>query len=101
MEGRPMRSFLLSLGIVFGLLLIPAIDAGSSVSSGPALSSVVHAADSAEIAQAPQINVEVNKGGGRRWYASPVWIAIGVIGGVLVLMLIVMALKGGGTTVVK
>ena len=95
-----MRKFFLSLGIVFGLFLLPAVDAGSSLISGPAFGSVVQAADSVEAAQPPQINVEVNKGGGRRWYASPVWIAIGVIGGVLVLMLIVMALKGG-TTVVK
>ena len=95
-----MRRFLMSLGIVFGLFLIPAMDAGSSVSSELAFSPVVHAADSVEAAQVPQINVEVNKGGSRRWYASPVWIAIGVIGGVLVLMLIVMALRGG-TTVVK
>ena len=94
-----MRRFLLSLGIVFGLLMIPAMDAGSAVASGLAFSPVVEAADSVELAQAPQINVEVNKGGGK-WYASPVWIAIAVIGGVLVLMLIVMALKGG-TTVVK
>ena len=94
-----MRSFLLSLGIVLGLLMIPAADAGNAVSAGPALSSVVYAADSAELSQPPQINVEVNKGGGK-WYASPVWIAIGVIGGVIVLMLIVMALRGG-TTVVK
>src|SRR5687768_2111233 len=99
MELRLMRRFFLSLGIVFGLLMIPAIDSGSSVSSVPAFGSVVHAASSVEIAQAPQINVEVNKGGGK-WYASPVWIAIGVIGGILVLMLIVMALRGG-TTVVK
>ena len=95
-----MRSFLLSLGFVFGLLLIPAIDGGASVASGPALSAVVHAADSAELSQPPQINVEVNKGGGK-WYASPVWIAIGVIGGVLLLMLIVMALRGSTTVVNK
>ncbi len=93
-----MRSFLLSLGIVCGFLLTPALDSGSSMASGPAFVTVVHAAPSVT-AQLPQINVEVNKGGGR-WYASPVWIAIGVIGGVLVLMLIVMALKGN-TTVVK
>ena len=97
-----MRSFLLSFVVVFGLMLIPATDAGSAVASGPALSAVVHAADSVEAAQPPQINVEVNKGGSsRRWYASPVWIAIGVIGGILVLMLIVMALKGSNTTVVR
>ena len=95
-----MRSLVLSLAIVLGFLMIPAADAGSAVSATPSFTAVVHAADSAELAQVPQINVEVNKGGGRRWYASPVWIAIGVIGGVLVLMLIVMALKGG-TTVVK
>ena len=88
-----MRSFLLSLGIVFGLMLIPATDAGSAMASGPALSAVVHAADSVEAPQAPQINIEVNKGGSK-WYASPVWIAIGVIGGVLLLMLLAMALRG-------
>ena len=95
-----MRSVLLSLGLVFGLLLSPAIDGGASVASGPALSAVVHAADSAEFSQPPQINIEVNKGGSK-WYASPVWIAIGVIGGVLLLMLIVMALRGSTTVVNK
>jgi hypothetical protein len=95
-----MRSFLLSLGLVFGLMLIPAVDGGASVASGPALSAVVHAADSAELSQPPQINVEVDRGGGK-WYASPVWIAIGVIGGVLLLMLIVMALRGSTTVVNK
>jgi hypothetical protein len=94
-----MRGFLLSLGIVFGALLIPAMDAGSAMASGPAFSAVVHAADSVEAPQPPQINIEVNKGGGK-WYASPVWIAIGVIGGILILMLIIMALRGS-TTVVK
>ena len=95
-----MRRFLLALGVVVGLLLTPAVDAGYSTVSGPAFWPVVHAADSVDVSQAPQINVEINKGGGGRWYASPVWIAIGVIGGVLLLMLIVMAFKGG-TTVVK
>ena len=96
-----MRRFLMSMSVVFGLMMIPAIDAGSASAPGPSFWSVVQAAElpSAEVAQPPQINVEVNRGGGR-WYASPVWIAIGVIGGVLVLMLIVMALRGG-TTVVK
>lgn len=96
-----MRRFLMSVGLVFGLMMIPAIDAGSAAANGPSFWSVIQAAEmpSVESAQAPQIEVEVNKGGGR-WYASPVWIAIGVIGGVLILMLIVMALRGG-TTVVK
>jgi uncharacterized membrane protein len=46
----------------------------------------------------------VNRGGGRAWYASPVWVAIGVIALVLVVMLVAMAARGGGgggTTVVR
>jgi hypothetical protein len=38
------------------------------------------------------------------WYAQPIWIAVFVIGGVAVLTLLVMALRGsgsGGSTVVK
>jgi len=49
----------------------------------------------------PQINVEVKRGGGRAWYASPVWIAIGAIALVVVILMIVMAARGGGTTVVR
>ena len=45
------------------------------------------------------IDINVNRGGGR-WYANPVWIAIGAIAAVVVLLLIVMAARGGGTTVV-
>lgn len=50
-----------------------------------------------------QIDVKINRGGGRAWYASPVWIAIGAIALVLVILLIVMAARGGGggTTVVR
>ncbi|HEX5069778.1 MAG TPA: hypothetical protein VFV78_06130 [Vicinamibacterales bacterium] len=55
-------------------------------------------------AQVPPINVEINRGG-RAWYASPVWVAIGVIALVVVVMLIAMAARGGGggggTTVVR
>ena len=55
-------------------------------------------------AQPPQINVEVNRGGGRAWYLSPVWMAIGGVALVVVILLIVMAARGGGsggTTVVR
>ena len=55
-------------------------------------------------AQPPAINVEVNRGGGRGWYANPVWIAIGGLALVIVILMIVMAARGsgpGGTTVVR
>jgi hypothetical protein len=53
--------------------------------------------------QPPQINVQVSRGGGR-WYANPVWIAIGAMAFVILVLMIVMAARGGGsggTTVVR
>jgi hypothetical protein len=47
------------------------------------------------------VDINVNRGGGR-WYASPVWIAIGAIAAVVVLLLIVLIARGGGgTTIVR
>jgi len=99
-----MRTVLVTLAMVFGMvLLIPASVPGHAATTG-----VVFAAPSVPAVQnnppatPPQINVEVNHGG-RAWYASPVWVAIGVIALVLVVMLIAMAARGGGggTTVVR
>ena len=49
------------------------------------------------------INIDVNKGagGGAQWYANPLWIAIGGLGLLVVVALLVMAGRGGGTTIVK
>ena len=103
-----MRTVMLTLSMVVGLVLLPASLANVSVGSDDVFAAqsapAVQAADSQQ-AQPPQINVEVNKGGGGRvWYASPVWVAIGVIALVLLVMLVVMAARGGGgggTTVVR
>lgn len=101
-----MRTVLLTLSMVVGMLVVPASLANRSAWSGVVVAApaaqAVQAADSQQ-AQPPQITVEVNKGGGRAWYASPVWIAIGVIALVLLVMLVVMAARGGGggTTVVR
>lgn len=66
-----MRTFILTLGIVVGLLVFPAL---------------------AEAAQIPQINVDINEGGSRAW--NPMWIAIGVIGLILVAVLFKMSNRG-------
>ena len=50
------------------------------------------------------LTINVNKEGvTRAWYLSPVWMAIGGLGLVLALILVVMAARGGGaaTTVVR
>lgn len=49
-----------------------------------------------------EIDINVNHGGGRAWYASPVWIAIGVLVLFVLILLIVLATRGGGgTTIVR
>ena len=48
------------------------------------------------------VDINVNHGdGGGRWYRNPMWIAIGALAVIVLIALIVMAGRGGGTTVVK
>jgi len=101
-----MRTVMLSLAMAFGILMIPASLPGHVTTTGVAFAATDVTPDVTVQGNPPaQINVEVNKGGGgRAWYASPVWIAIGVIALVLVIMLVAMAARGGGgggTTVVR
>jgi hypothetical protein len=98
--GTDMRTLILTLGILSGALALPIThDSGLPV---PAIGAVATLDAQTAQPQPPQINVEVNRGGGR-WYASPVWMAIGGVALVLVILLIVMAARGGGggTTVVR
>ena len=49
-----------------------------------------------------EVDVDINRGGGGGdWWANPVWIAIGVIALVLLIVIIAMSMRGGGTTVIK
>jgi amino acid transporter len=47
------------------------------------------------------VDINVNHGGSGRWYANPVWIAIGALALIVLIVLIVMAGRGGGTTVIR
>lgn len=49
-----------------------------------------------------QVDINVNRNGGHGWWASPTWIAIGVLA--LVLLIVIVALiarGGGGPTVIR
>ena len=50
-----------------------------------------------------KLDVDVNVGhsGGGAWWNNPIWIAIGVIALVLLIVVIAMAARGSGTTVIK
>jgi hypothetical protein len=48
-----------------------------------------------------KVDVGHHDNGGGIWWQSPVWIAIGAIGLVLLVLIVAMIARGGGTTVVK
>jgi hypothetical protein len=91
-----MRTTFAALVAAICLLGAPAL-AGAAAIAVPA----------ADIQQTPpvqppsgQIDVDIDTNGGA-WYTSPIWIAIGIIAVILIIALIVMAGRGGGTTVVR
>ena len=49
-----------------------------------------------------KVNIDINThSSGAAWWTNPVWIAIGVIALVLLVVIIAMAARGSGTTVIK
>jgi len=55
------------------------------------------------LAQQPtgQLDVDINTNGGGAWYADPVWLAMGAVALIVVIAIIAMVARGGGTTVIK
>ena len=98
-----MRGVLLSLAVVVGVAIIASQPAAAS-SLGSAGTTLTMSAshDFQNPAKDVNVDINVNRGGGK-WYASPMWIAIGAIAAVLILLLIILAARsgGGGTTIVK
>jgi hypothetical protein len=47
------------------------------------------------------IDINTHSGGSGAWWTSPMWIAIGAIALVVLILIIVMAARGSGTTVIK
>ena len=48
-----------------------------------------------------QIEITVNDRGGGRWYRNPVWVALAAFGAIVILLLIILAVRSGGTTIIK
>lgn len=90
-----MRTPLLALGLLMGLLVMPAVPAVAAAAADMATGSAALAAQ-----QPPQIDVDVNAGGAA-WYTDPIWIAIGVIALVVLILLIAMATRRNNTTVIR
>src|SRR5262245_38336781 len=97
-----MRGFLIALAAT--LALIVSVPTQASVAKSfdgariSAPSTVVYALQTPD--KKIDIDISTNNSGGK-WYANPVWIAIGAVAVIVVLLLVVLAARGGGTTIVK
>jgi hypothetical protein len=103
-EGRDMRTSVLALVVMLGLLAIPTHSTSVAASSpASAISADLQqqpAQPSTQPSPPPKVDVEVHRSGGA-WYMNPVWMAIGAIAVIVLVLLIVVATRGGGTTIVR
>jgi hypothetical protein len=101
MMGRLMGENLMRT--VLALVVWCAIASGLSVSTHESIGALAPTVTATAVAQQPSLDVDVdiNKGDNRAWYASPVWVAIGGLAVMLMIVLLILAFRGGGTTVVK
>ena len=65
------------------------------------VNSPVLAADPPVAGDAPAPKIDVHIGNGPVWYANPVLLAVGGIGFLVLVLVIALAARGGGTTIIK
>ena len=98
-----MRSVLVTLALAF--VAATAAPARADITRQPALIPTIAATTYALQNPVKDVNVDINVNhGGHAWYRSPVWIAIGVLGGIVLLVLLMLAFRGtggGGTTILR
>lgn len=95
----------LAFAVMLSWLSTPSVAAQLVGSHGTAIVALQQPSGAGAQAQpSGKLDVDINVnhgGGGGRWYANPMWIAIGALAVIVLIALIVMAGRGGGTTVVK
>jgi len=84
------------------MLLAPAM-ALTVATSVPAIASAATVEPVAVTVQDAKVDISVNENDSGPWYLSPVWLAIGGLAVLVIIMIAVMAGRGGksNTTVVK
>jgi hypothetical protein len=95
----------LAFALMLGLWATPSVAAQLGGSHGTAVVALQQQPTGGSTQAQPggklDVDINVNHNGGGRWYANPMWIAIGALAVIVLLALIVMAGRGGGTTIVK
>jgi len=96
-----MRIALAALALAFGLAFLPQQVHNTTAIGGQVTVSAA-AIQSAQTPRDVNVDINVNRTGGGRWYASPVWLAIGGLALLVLIVLIVVAMRGGGgTTIIR
>jgi hypothetical protein len=101
-----MRGVLLSFVVAVGMALA-APSASSAAISTDGQTTTIYAlqqqpAPAPAPDPAPDLNVDLDiDRGGTVWYADPLWLALGGLGLLIVILLIVFAVRGNSTTIVK
>ena len=95
-----MRTPFLALALLVGLLAIPALPAAPAGFDNTVQAMTLAQQPDPPAAPPSQIDVDINTTDGT-WYTNPVWLALGAIALIVLVLLIVSASRGGGTTVVK
>jgi len=49
----------------------------------------------------PNVDIDITETGGAQWWADPVWIGVGIVALILLIVIVALATRGGGTTVIK
>jgi len=50
-----------------------------------------------------QVDIDITERtvGGGQWWTNPVWIGVGIVALILLIVIVALATRGGGTTIVK
>ena len=94
----------LAFAMMLSLWSLPSSAAPTQSSHGTAVVALQQPAGGGAQAQPSgkvDVDINVNRHDGGRWYANPLWIAIGALAVIVLIALIVMAGRGGGTTIVR
>jgi hypothetical protein len=102
-----MRGVLLSFAVAIGMALVSA--PSTAAASDSQITAPIYALQQQPAPEpapapdpAPDLNVDLDVDrGGTVWYTDPVWLVLGGLGLLIVILLIVFAVRGNGTTIVK
>lgn len=95
--------FLIALLAVLGLAAASPVLASVATANGGYAFALDQGQPGGGGAPSAQIDIDVTERsvGGGDWWANPVWIGVGIVALILLIVIVALATRGGGTTVIK